>query len=472
VRHLVSAAVAAAALLAGSLIAVPVAHGDSGATWVARRAPLPNAKLFSHPREGLGAVACPTVRCTAVGHYQDDQQRTQAMVDYRSPSGWSATSSPSPAGGTVGRVACASNGECIAPADTGLMVSTGSNMQYVAVQRGVNITTVACARTSCVAVGSQADDHGNWSLVVFTGGGANWTTHAVDLPAHLPAKSEPWVSAMACHPNGGCEGVGYATFKRAGETVDLPLVVKGSGSRWVAIGSPLPSNALGQAYNVQDVLTDVSCPADGPCVAVGTYDDQGDRTLMLVLTGHSASEGPELPGGGAFSKPGQGPQDVVCVEVSACDIIGNYEAGAEQRMFGVGSNGDAFPLPLPGDAATPETDEAVTGLDCATVHDGLTRCAISGVYLDSSGEIESVLLTSDGTTWDGAVPVEAPTPADATYTVLVEDVSCFAHGCVAVGAYGVPLGTRALIDTLTGSPSAAAQWVSGAASIAPQPHAG
>jgi hypothetical protein len=195
--------------------------------------------------------------------------------------------------------------------------------------------------------------------------------------------------------------------------------------------APLPANA---ASNPEAGLGSVSCASAGNCTAVGEYFDSGGNTQGLLLTQTS----------------------------------GTWAAGTE--------------APVPGNAASNPVVDLSAGVSCASAG----NCTAVGIYVDSSGNTQALLLTQTSGTWAVA---EAPLPANAgpNPDAGLSSVSCASAGnCTAVGSYvdssGNPQGlllTQAAAQATTtttlatpANPVATGQMVTYTATVSPAPSGG
>jgi hypothetical protein len=323
--------------------------------------------------------------------------------------------------------------------------------------------SVACPSTgSCVAVGNYMNSSGNWQGLIETLSGGSWEATEVTLPGNAEGDTGSSLDSVACPSTTSCVAVGdYNNGASA-------LVVTGSGTTWKATEAPLPANASGGFA----VLNSVACPSATSCVAAGDYYGTPAGTPFgLIVTGPAGSgttwtptEAP-LPANGISSYLGEWPA-VACMSATSCVAIWTYDnsSGTQQGVLDSGSGNNWTPseVPLPGDASTstPEfilgsaTNGAEQPVACSTA-----TCVAIGHYVDSSGIIQSLLVTGSGTNW---TQTQAPKPANASgpFTVL-NSVACqSATTCVAAGEYSTSSGTQGLM--LTGSGTS---WTPAAAPV-------
>lgn len=436
------------------------AHATTGPAWHARRGPLPADARNSNQNAGLASVSCPTASCRAVGRYAT-RNSYAGLIESRDSGSWSGMTAPAPSGQpSLGTVACSSGGECLAVGYAPYVdVFDGSwTAQTVSVPAGatgLEVIAAACWRTGCAGTGLyyDASDVTQWAMVTDVGG--TWTATPVPLSVaqHNGFYVDP--TAMSCRPDGTCEAVGLYGFRPGPGPEDIPtkpvLVTGSAAAGWTATVARLPANALHYHYAQSypsDGLFAVSCPSGGPCIAVGKYTDDTYTQQGLIMDATTPVESP-VPAGGKLALPADGLTRVTCQSGTACTIAGTYltSSDAVEGLVLTGSvrtwSLSVAPLPMPANASTSNPNVVLTGLDCSS-----TTCAISGQYVDASEVVHAVLLTGGGASWQ---PVEAPAPAGGTQPSIAA-VSCYDHGCVAVGSYGVPAhnNVEALTETLTG----------------------
>ena len=285
-------------------------------------------------------------------------------------------------------------------------------------------------------------------IEVYTGG--KWAAATAPLPpdARTGAKATASLTAVSCGAPGSCVAIGnYASA--AGTT--LGYIATLSGGTWVAGTAPLPTGATG-SYT----LADVTCPAAGSCVAVGTYGIAGNANAGLVLTlaggAWTATTAP-VPST-AQTGLGQGAElfAVACASATSCAADGSFQTktdGQSGLLLSLsGSTWSATAAPLSHPATGHETDVDFQGVSCG----GPGSCVAVGDYRSTNGDFVALLDTLSGGSWRN---VSTTVPADAeggtTQSSQLTRASCPAPGsCVAVGSYksttdrAVPL-----VDTLT-----------------------
>jgi hypothetical protein len=366
------------------------------APWKATEAPLPAGAASLGPGPGglpPTALACASVSvCAAARSYLDSAGNQQGLLLTRSGALWKAVNAPVPVG-------------------------AGANPT-------VTLTAMACPSVGvCVVTGSYVNSARLPKGLLLTRSGTSWTAVEAPLPAGASADDQASLAAVACPSASSCVAVGRYT---AGTGA---LVLTRAGTSWKAAQAPLPPGA--SATDPQAALYAVACPSVSACVAIGSYLDSQGHLQGLLLTGWgtkwTAAKAP-LPG---TSSPGGDVTAVACPSASLCVAAGLYVDSSDQiqglLLTGWGTRWAAKKAPLPPDASNPEP--SLNSVACPT----MTFCVVAGDYNSTSGP-SGLILTGSGTSWTAA---KAPLPAGATGGVrLLSAVSCpTAASCIAVGVY-------------------------------------
>jgi hypothetical protein len=223
----------------------------------------------------------------------------------------------------------------------------------------------------------------------------------------------------------------------------------------------MPANADAKFQPVG--VESISCPSAGDCSAVGNYADNSSsgEGLLLTETAGSWAAGTEA----ALPANANTHQDAYLISVSCatagnCSAVGTY-VDSSNNVEGLlltetaGTWGIGVEAILPADAATTNQTVFINSVSCSSAG----NCSAVGTYSDNSGtNTEGLLLTETAGSW--ATGVEAVLPAGAVTTDQEADlssVSCGAAGnCSAVGSYEGSSGTGALLLNETGG-----SWASG-----------
>lgn len=284
----------------------------------------------------LSAVSCPTSSwCMAVGNGTHSGEGLPGRpLTYRLSDGrWRQVAAPhrTPAGHQVSglsTVSCPSVSDCYALGTASTSSSPteiiaehfdGRTWSFVPVQRPGHVvtTSVSCAGSGrCDAVGTRYTGdpfHGGLSRAVawvLRNGRLRLVPTARRMFPNETLKSVSCVTATACTAVGG---------ERAGN-LERPLIETWNGARWSAV-RPLARPPAGDGPSV---LSGVSCPAPGSCVASGTTVGQV-RTLVY----NRRRRGPWRFASPQVALPGQDRTEVL--------QFGSVSCLAYERCAGAGS---------------------------------------------------------------------------------------------------------------------------------------
>ena len=214
-----------------------------------------------------------------------------------------------------------------------------------------------------------------------------------------------------------------------------PSTALGSSTlNWpTGIQAPLPGD-VGTNPDVE--LHSVSCASPGNCTAVGRYRDtpEGRQGLLLTEThGTWAGVKATLPAG-ADADPIAALDWVSCASAGNCSAVGSYRdtSGNTHGLLMTetsGTWGAGVEATLPSAASNPQV--VLNSVSCTSPG----NCSAVGDFIDSSGNLQGLLLTETSGTW--AAGVQATLPAAASNpSVVLGSVSCVSAGnCTAVGEY-------------------------------------
>ncbi len=265
-----------------------------------------------------------------------------------------------------------------------------------------------------------------------------WTGAQTPLPSgpNAPASPDPssgWasvscVSAAFCGAGGSYEDSAH---------VDQALLGVKSGGSWSVVAAPLPSDA---APSQAGFIETVTCPSEGTCVAVGTYEDSANRfhAVIETLTGGTWSdmEAPLPPDAATGSGFGAFLKSVDCQTAQSCVAVGDYKSvnGAGDHQYGLidtysGGAWSAQAAPQPADAGTHQ-EVYLKDVSCPSVG----PCAAAGYYVNAGDDEQALVFQPMGTAWTVAalaLPPGSDTGANE-YSELTS-ISCSSATCEAAG---------------------------------------
>jgi len=400
----------------------PLADRWDGQRWALT--PFPTGIVGS-----LASVSCPTTAmCMAVGQQGatsitafaarwDGQSWTPSLVAAPDPKTYSAS---------LTGVSCASATSCLA---TGTM-STDTRSVFAEAWGGqdwtltelpwavIHIDAVSCpASASCTAIGQGGQIPSIGPMGLHWNGSA-WSVETIDVPADVPAIS---FSGLSCPSATTCWAVG-ATPKPAPSLEVQLMIAAWNGQHWTVDRLPTP------ASTVTD-LRGVSCTAGGNCTTVGfTRPDDAKspngalgQTFVERRVGGSwtieATPDPLGPNGSVLS-------DVSCPPAGSCMAVGrSIDVNGYGRLQSQTWNGAAW---TPVDIVTPDgTEPHFSGVSCATT----ASCIAVGIVYRND------LPFPFAEQWDGQrwSPQAVPLPFGFDNAEL-NGVSCSTPAtCLAVG---------------------------------------
>jgi hypothetical protein len=438
----------------------------NGSSWVAGSLPFGPV---------LYGVSCTAMACSAVG-WNTPGVETAAVRS--NGGGWTSQGMPSFAGSAgLSAVSCATSGDCAAvgqvcafqgacgPAGpgNGVPLAEGWNGTSWAVQHtptpagpaSPSLSSVSCATTiACTAVGSYKSPSGNQVTLAEYGNGTGWSRP--QSTANQTGEPVSLLAGVSCPTASGCIATGaYATGYGGNPPPDYSLAEGSNAGTWALQSAPSPAG-----YN--SILSGVSCPAAGACMAVG--DDYGAQDAALAELSNGTSwtiEPAPIPTGSSTSvlSSVSCPTATVCIAVGSADgsmLAGQWNgtawtiqspagAGALSGVscpalntcMAVGSSGGAMLAQRwNGTTWTAQTLTAPTGatssslsaVSCPTT----TDCTAAGSYTNSAGTSVTLAERWNGTTWTVQT---TPNPASALGSYL-SSVSCpAAITCIAAGYY-------------------------------------
>ncbi len=177
---------------------------------------------------------------------------------------------------------------------------------------------VSCPSIGFCVASSQYGTPGIWELA-----NGLWALLAVPNPAFLSG-STPTISGLACASASFCEVVGsYYTPAGIGDAL-IFAVTASTVARQTAGSVPNPSN--GPALS----LTDVSCPAPGSCVAVGsvlyTLNSGATAPLVEILNAGVWSYQPVPTTQPSTASATTSLHSIACAQVGVCTVIGTFQS--------------------------------------------------------------------------------------------------------------------------------------------------
>jgi hypothetical protein len=296
----------------------------------------------------------------------------------------------------------------------------------------VLLNDVACAPGGvCTAVGSYQDTTSDGDAMVVSETNGVWgAATEITVPANGDTFPYASLSAISCGAVGSCAAVGtYQAYSSSPSIYgSVPLAVSETGGQWgtgVSLTIPNPNMYYG-------LLTAVSCPPTGACVATG-QTSSADEVQVFATSGTSAgwSNGTVLTG-----PSGAG---AMYVQSLSCPAAGDCSAVGWDQTSSPGAT------PITGD----EVVDSKTGgswttastLTLPSVDTGAASAALVEVSCWTAGNCRALGGVTSG---DTAAPNTFVTQTNGVWGAataysagLANSLSCPPSGaCVAVGIYG------------------------------------
>jgi hypothetical protein len=266
------------------------------------------------------------------------------------PTKWNVVASPNSSNGTavdssLAGISCTSASFCMAVGkwtngnSTGLVQAlaerwNGTSWSLVTIASPPDSTysplaAVSCTSpTACVAVGSTGGNLATSRPYAEIWNGTSWSLQYATPPLPLPTGAfRGQLYGVSC-TSGTCLAVG-SWESLAGIPHALAMTL--SGTTWT------DSAPLG--VGTQQVLSAVSCPTSGFCMAVGLHSAAG--VLAERWSQGSWKVVATAPPAGVAATDGRF-NGVSCVSATACMAVGSYPAGATTVPFGSWWNGAGF----------------------------------------------------------------------------------------------------------------------------------
>ena len=238
--------------------------------------------------------------------------------------------------------------------------------------------------------------------------------------------------------------------------VGASSVAAGAGApTWSGTGAALPANA--DPGSTAELIA-TSCPTAGNCVAVGAYASGGHPAGLVDTESNGAWTATQVPTPGNAEIGGSSEVLTVdCPAVGSCVAAGLYldSSGSAQGLLltQTGGSWSVVEAPLPAGAGS---NPQVTLISSSCWAPG--ACIVAGLYRDNGANPHALVLTLSAGSWTiAALPLPANAEADQVSQLFA--ASCGAPGsCAAVGDYtDNASGVQGLVLTLSGGNWSAAE---------------
>jgi hypothetical protein len=290
-----------------------------------------------------------------------------------------------------------------------------------------------------MAVGEYENSRGVGFALAEAWNGKKWVSEPTPNPKGASSSS---LSGVSCTAATACTAIGsYANS--AGDTATLAEAW--NGKKWAIEPTPNPKGAnFGFSTNHLLGLSAVSCSSAKACTAVGSYTNSAfvGFTLAEAWNGKKWTIEPTPnPNGTNFSMNYDGYHEylglsgVSCTSANACTAVGNYETQNRRPVVvsydSVWTLAEAWNGKKWATEPTPRTatDGSLSEVSCTSS----TACTAVGSYNNS---VPVTLAEAwNGKTW-AIEPTPNPTGSQLGNDLLLSGVSCTsANACKAVGSY-------------------------------------
>jgi hypothetical protein len=304
------------------------------------------------------------------------------------------------------------------------------------------INSVSCASAgNCGAGGFYTDSSSHSQAFVVSETDGTWGT-AEEVPgtATLNQGGSAQVSSVSCGSAGNCAAIGVYTDSSSHSQA---FVVSETNGTWGTAVEIPGTAALNKGGGV--LASSVSCPSAGNCAAGGSYSDRKGRSQAFVVNETDGTWGTaeEVPGTATLNKGGVAQlNSVSCPSAGNCAAGGVYSdsSGSQQALVVNETNGTwGKAKEAPGSGAlNAGTAAAIFSVSCGSAG----NCSAGGGYSDASGNVQALLDTETNGTWGKSVEVPGTAALNKGTLAQVQSVSCGAVGnCSLVGFYDASSGS-------------------------------
>jgi hypothetical protein len=244
---------------------------------------------------------------------------------------------------------------------------------------------VACAVSSCMAVGEYSRKSGGDRALAESWDGAAWTLR---LPPRLRSIDDMMLQDVACVSPTSCTAVGRFSHElQEVSSTTAPLVETWDGTEWRIERSVIPKGSLDTELNA------VACPTPSRCVAVGFQRGPGGRysTFAEIRRGTTWRMLPTPdPAGSPYAKF----SDLACPRADRCIAVGWSASGTNLRSLVELWDGTRWTVVRTPTPAT-STSSVLTAIDCVD----LTHCYAVGIYQKGTPTEHAFSESWDGAGW-------------------------------------------------------------------------
>ncbi len=258
----------------------------------------------------------------------------------------------------------------------------------------------------------------------------NW--YIMQRPVLPAAAPDNVLSAISCPSPGACVATGSEGYS-ASQTSLVETLRKGT---WRVTPSPGTSAAF-----PVDFLSSVACMSISSCMAVGWATDTkevNERTLVETLSGDNWKVSPS-PNPSTASNNLNG---VSCPSRTACVAVGDDGTTSSQKTLIETLVGNSWKLTPSPSTPSPFPVDFLTGVSCSSS----THCVAAGFAAGSTAmESRALIETLNDGTWTITPSPNSGSPINELYGVWCSSSA----SCVAVGDTGTIYTQTPLVETLS-----------------------
>jgi hypothetical protein len=318
---------------------------------------------------------------------------------------------------------------------------------------GVSFHSESCASaTFCVAGGSYQGTKQRGLLDVLSGG--TWSPLAAPLPSNAEPDSFSKVESVSCPTDGWCAAVGTYDNTSGREVSFIDIL---SGGSWTSMEAPVPSDALPES-SAFTFLKSVDCPGVGDCVAFGAYKNGASPNDLVgffdtLANGTWTAQTAPQPSDAATNQFVIEEQ-VSCPAAGPCAATALYDNGNGRSQAEVLTQSASRTWSA---EAAPLPSDAATGSNLQShtfdISCATGVCVAGGDYENTALQAVGLLERFDGSNWSAmTTPVPSNAGTGTSQNSFIDGVSCTFDGCVAAGGYeDSAQGTRPLVNTIDAS---------------------
>ena len=300
-------------------------------------------------------------------------------------------------------------------------------------QQSGSLTAISCGGPrACMAVGYYTTGQtGEQATLAEAWNGHSWSI----VPTPNPGPSFGTVlSAVSCPSAGFCVAAG--TWSNS-DGQPYPLAERWQGGRWSisAMANPVTST--------QTVLTGVACTSAKACIAVGYFaNPYFTQTLAEAWNGKSWSVQRTKNVPNPTSSVWGQLNGIWCVSAKACTAVGDYDGTVTQSTLAETWNGTTWSVkPTPNRPGDP--GNALNSVTCRSAR----QCLAVGEYTTNSNSTGPLAEAWNGHAWSVQ---KTPAPAKTQDSYLYGAFCPSASVCLAVGSAAASTTSRPLAERWNG----------------------